>query len=537
MVNLSNADARSGRSSGTPAVQLSGTVGFVVGHGSGGDDERRDLLAEHTLPAAWAARRRDRPDDPVVGDHRRGWLTNGDLERRTASVAAELARRGLTPGDRVIVSGTTGVDLVVVHVAALRAGLVVVPVNPAFTRSEFTRVLVAAAPRAVLADGDLSAWAARVEPGLATTDSLTALVDLGDETAATGMALDRVEPTDVGLLAFTSGTTGAPKGVPLTHANLLAGAEALRRAWGWTRQDHLILALPLFHMHGLGVGVHGTLLAGASAALLERFDPETVLQAAAQPETTMFFGVPTMYSRLVDAPGVDRLANLRVCVSGSAPLSAELHQRVRATTGQTVLERYGMTETLMLASNPLDGERRPGTVGLALPGVELRLDPETDEIQVRGPNVFGGYLDRPEADVDAFTPDGWFRTGDTGQFDDDGYLRIVGRAKDLIITGGYNVYPSEIEVVIRSCPGVSDAAVAGMASEEWGETVGAWIELDPGADPDRVIDALGPWCHERLAAYKRPRHLQVVESLPRNALGKIRREQLTPVVPPGSPPA
>ncbi len=502
----------------------------MVGHGTGGDDERTDLLAEGTLPAAWAARRRDAPDDRAVGDPRHGWLTNRDLQRATASVATELARRGLAPGDRVIISGATGVDLVVVHVAALRAGLVVVPVNPAFTRPEFIRVLAAATPRAVLADGDLPAWAAAAEPGLATADGLAALVDhMGGAgvAAAPEVALDHARSGEVALLAFTSGTTGAPKGVPLTHANLLAGAEALRRAWAWTPRDQLLLALPLFHMHGLGVGVHGTLLAGASMWLIDRFDPEVVLAAAAGPTSTLFFGVPTMYSRLVEAPGADRLAHLRLCVSGSAPLSADLHARVHDATGQTVLERYGMTETVMLTSNPLAGERRPGTVGLPLPGVALRLDAETDEIQVRGPNVFGGYLDHPDANATAFTADGWFRTGDVGRLDEAGYLTIVGRAKDLIITGGYNVYPSEIEVVVRACPGVADAAVAGVASEEWGEIVGAWIEVDAGADPTRVIDELGPWCSERLAAYKRPRHLQVVDALPRNALGKIQRDQLS----------
>ena len=508
---------------------MGGTVGFVVGHASGGVDEGRDLLTEGTLPAAWATRRRDRPDDSAVGDRRRGWLTNQDLEQRTASVAAELVRHGLASGDRVIVSGATGVDLVVVHVAALRAGLVVVPVNPAFTRPELTRVLAAAGARAVLADGDLPAWAVEEDPDLAVVDHLGHLVDRAGDTSSddTGVppTLDRARPDEVALLAFTSGTTGRPKGVPLTHANLLAGAEALRRAWAWVPDDRLILSLPLFHMHGLGVGVHGTLLAGASAALVERFDPETILSAAAQPDATMFFGVPTMYARLVEAQGADRLAHLRLCVSGSAPLSAELHRRIHQVTGQVVLERYGMTETVMLTSNPRDGERRPGTVGTPLPGVALRLAPETDEIQVRGPNVFGGYQDHPEANAEAFTDDGWFRTGDIGQLDEAGYLRIVGRAKDLIITGGYNVYPAEIEEVLRTHPGVADAAVAGLASDEWGEVVGAWIEVEAGADPVDP-EAVRAWCAERLVAYKRPRRVTVVESLPRNALGKIQRQQL-----------
>ena len=487
-----------------------------------------DLVAEGTLPSAWATRWRERPDDPAIGGGSQGWLTNRDLDQRTAAVATVLERTGLRDGDRVIVSGPTTVELVVVHVAALRAGLVVVPVNPAFTRPEFEGLLTAAAPRAVLAAGHLVSWARGAGPDLAVID-LTVLVAAAEITptdeAPAAADLDRAAPGDVALLAFTSGTTGRPKGVPLTHANLLAGAEALRRAWAWTPRDRLILSLPLFHMHGLGVGVHGTLLAGASAVLIERFEPEAILHAAAQPRATLFFGVPTMYARLADAPGVERLANLRLCVSGSAPLSAELHRRIREATGQVVLERYGMTETVMLTSNPLGGERRPGTVGRPLPGVELRLDPGTDEIQVRGPNVFGGYLDQPEANQQAFTADGWFRTGDVGRLDADGFVSIVGRAKDLIITGGYNVYPAEIEEVLRTHPAVADAAVAGLASPEWGEIVGAWLEIRAGS-PALDLDELRGWCAQRLVAYKRPRHLQVVDALPRNALGKVQRGEL-----------
>jgi malonyl-CoA/methylmalonyl-CoA synthetase len=524
---------------------------------SGAGDE--DLLAEGTLPAAWSARWRERPDDPAVGQVGSGWMTNAELDGVTARGASRLRELGLAPGDRIIVSGATNVELVLVHVAALRAGLTVIPVNPALTRAEFDALLEAARPRAVVASGDMELaddhdlvywtleWSWQGGQLLAYENSVGGFVDALTSTSTSPDAewwvrppdqtieLDAARPDQVALLAFTSGTTGRPKGVPLTHANLLSGAEALRRAWGWTPDDRLLLSLPLFHMHGLGVGVHGTLLAGASAALFERFDPEQILEAASRPESTLFFGVPTMYSRLVDAPGVERLRHLRLCVSGSAPLSADLHQRIRQATGQVVLERYGMTETVMLTSNPLDpadGERRPGTVGRPLPGVDLRLDPGTDEIQVRGPNVFGGYLDRPGAsssdpDAGAFTDDGWFRTGDIGQLDVDGYLSIIGRAKDLIITGGYNVYPSEIEAVVRGCPGVADAAVAGIASDEWGEIVGAWIELEPDADPALVVDRVGPWCADRLAPYKRPRQIQVVDALPRNALGKIQRDQLS----------
>ena len=308
----------------------------------------------------------------------------------------------------------------------------------------------------------------------------------------------------------------------LTHGNLLAGAESVRRAWHWGSDDTLILSLPLFHMHGLGVGIHGSLLAGSTLLLQRGFDPERVLAACS--DATMFFGVPTMYARLVDADGVDRLAALRLCVSGSAPLSADLHRRVEQRTGQVVLERYGMTETLMLVSNPYEGERRPGTVGLPLPGVELRLDAGSGEILVRGPNVFGSYLDLPDATAEAFTDDGFFRTGDIGELDEAGYLRIVGRAKELIITGGYNVYPREVEDVLRSHPSVIDAAVAGTPSEEWGEVVTAYIVSDDELD----VDSLAALAERELAPYKRPRLFHRVDELPRNAMGKVQRERLSP---------
>jgi malonyl-CoA/methylmalonyl-CoA synthetase len=236
----------------------------------------------------------------------------------------------------------------------------------------------------------------------------------------------------------------------------------------------------------------------------------------------MFFGVPTMYARLAEAPGVDRLGTLRLCVSGSAPLSADLHERIRERTGQVVLERYGMTETLMLVSNPYEGERRPGTVGVPLAGVELRLDKKTSEILVKGPNVFSGYLDLPAATAAAFTDDGYFRTGDIGEFDQEGYLLIVGRAKELIISGGYNVYPREVEDVLRTHPSVIDVAVVGTPSEEWGEIVTAYVEATDEFDPEEVV----AFAAQRLAPYKKPRLVYRIGALPRNRLGKVQRDQL-----------
>jgi malonyl-CoA/methylmalonyl-CoA synthetase len=481
----------------------------VFSHLAPGDDV--DLTGGGNLTAPWVAHWRAAPDRPVVHDPVEGWVDGSALAARTAAMAGRFAAAGLRAGDRVLLSGSASAGLVVAHVAALRAGLVVVPLNSGYSRRELEVIVTDAGPRAAwVEDEQLRGWAA--ELGLTVT--------LPDAPAP--VELDAAAPGDPALLPYTSGTTGTPKGAVLSHGNLLAGAHAVRLAWRWTPADRLILCLPLFHMHGLGVGLHGTLLAGASAILQPTFEPEAVLAAAARDDTTMFFGVPTMYVRLVDAPGADRLARLRLCVSGSAPLDADLHARIAERCGQIVLERYGMTETVMLASNPYDGERRAGTVGLPLPGVDLRLAEESSEILVRGPNVFSGYLGRPDATREAFTDDGWFRTGDIGALDVDGYLRIVGRAKELIITGGYNVYPREIEDVLRLHPGVADAAVVGTPSAEWGETVTAYVEPASALDVDELLR----FAAERLAPYKRPRLVHVIAALPRNRLGKVVRAEL-----------
>jgi malonyl-CoA/methylmalonyl-CoA synthetase len=356
------------------------------------------------------------------------------------------------------------------------------------------------------------------------------------ELAAT--ALDRSGRDDLALIVYTSGTTGAPKGAMLTHGNLLAASESLRRAWRWTADDGLVLALPLFHIHGLGVGVHGCLLTGARILLLPRFEPNAVLQACSRPDATLFFGVPTMWVRLIDviaeAPEqASALRSLRLIVSGSAPLAPAIFEQIEFLAGKTVLERYGMSETTMLISNPYEGERRPGTVGLPLPGVEVRIVArdreamveEVGEIQVRGPNVFPGYWHRDEATRDAFADGGWFHTGDLGRRSEDDYVTIAGRAKELIITGGYNVYPREVEEVLETHPSVAEAAVVGVPSREWGEEVAAFVVADSAGEPPPE-EALVAWCAERLANYKRPRRFTFIDRIPRNALGKIVRGSL-----------
>lgn len=480
-----------------------------------------DLLAARSLPEAWATRWRARPDALIIRDPGGEWLAAGALERESASVAHKLLAAGARPGDRIILSATASNRLVVAHCGALRAGLVVIPTNSSYTEREAAHIVADARPTMAIVDEP------RLADAIAAVDRRVRILDPGiDLPDGPEVALDRSAPSDPAMICYTSGTTGAPKGAVLSHGNVLASAAALVLSWRWTAEDRLILCLPLFHMHGLGVGLHGTLLAGASAVLQAGFEPSAVLDAAGDEAlgATMFFGVPTMYARLIDHPSIGSLGRLRLCVSGSAPLPAELHGRLRTATGQAVLERYGMTETVMLVSNPFEGERKPGTVGLPLPGVEVRLG-DRDEIEVRGPNVFAGYWERPEATAESFRPDGWFRTGDVGSFDADGYLSIVGRTKELIISGGFNVYPREVEDVLRSVPGVRDAAVVGTPSAEWGEVVTAYLELaDEHVYDEAQLRAIAT---AELAPYKRPRLVHIVVSLPRNSLGKVVRRELT----------
>lgn len=478
-----------------------------------------DLVGRRSLPAAWTANWRAHPDRPVLIGMGDAPLTGADLDRQSTAVAGRLTAAGVRAGDRVLMSCATGRDLVISHIAVLRMGAVALPANPAYRQPELHHLINDAEPvAAIIDDAERRAWATSPELDHRPSVVIGPDVDLADGPPP---PLDAMTPDHPALIGYTSGTTGAPKGALLTHANLLAGAEALRLAWRWTAGDRLVLALPLFHMHGLGVGLHGTLLAGASAVLVPKFEVDAVIDAAVANDATMFFGVPTMYRRLVDSPRAPELARLRLCVSGSAPLPADLHRAFEELSGQKVVERYGMTETCMLVSNPYDGERRAGTVGRPLPGLELRLDPATNEVQVRGPNVFGGYLNRPEANREAFV-EGWFRTGDIGELSDDGYLTLNGRAKELIISGGFNVYPREIEDELRRLPGVTDAAVTGTPDAEWGEVVTAWITTDAPIDPDAVRAALV----DRLAAFKQPRLVHLVDQLPRNAMGKVQKHLL-----------
>jgi malonyl-CoA/methylmalonyl-CoA synthetase len=481
------------------------------------------LTAAGTLPRAWARRWGDDPAAPLWREAGTGgWRTAEEFDAATRLVAGRLRGAGLLPGDRVVWSTSSSIAALAAHVGALRAGLVVVPSNTAYSERELAHIVADVRPSAAIVERDEQAtWIRSASTGRMVI--VGPEVDLPDTDPG---PIDQAAPDDPALICFTSGTTGSPKGAVLAHRNILAATESVTAAWRWAPDDRLVHCLPVFHAHGLGVGVYGTLLAGASAVLLPGFDPGAVARAAGDDRATLFFGVPTMYHRLIGSGQASALRGLRVCVSGSAPLSPDLHGQVSAAVGSQVLERYGMTETLMNVSNPYDGERRAGTVGFPLPGVDLRFAAD-GEILVRGPNVFGGYWERPGSNLEAFVSEGeggqaWFRTGDLGE-DVDGYLVIRGRSKELIISGGFNVYPSEVEDVLARHPAVAEVAVTGTPSEEWGEVVTAWIVPD---GPAPSVGDLAEFTISSLAPYKRPRVVRVVDALPRNALGKVLRGEL-----------
>ena len=477
-----------------------------------------DLRPAANLAARIVERWRERGGAPTLQDTDDTWYGADELEARTRSAALRLRATGLRPGDRLVIAAQSSAAFVIAYVAALRAGLTVVTLNPAYTRPEITAIVADARPAAALVNDDEKAgWIrdAAGDEGALAVHSLDVNLPGGPDDE-----LDQAAPQDTALIIYTSGTTGAPKGVPLSHANLLASASAVNLAWRWTPEDRLLLTLPLFHVHGLGVGINGSLCAGAAVLVRPRFDVEDVA-ARAGDGATLFFGVPTMYERLARSVRARDLSPLRLLVSGSAPLSAQLARAVGEQAGQLPLERYGMTETIMLTGNPYAGERRPGTVGFPFPGVELRLSQE-GEVQVRGPNVITGYLDRPEATAQAFTTDGWFDTGDLGEFDADGYLCLVGRSKELIITGGYNVYPREVEEALASHPAVREVAVVGRPSEQWGEQVTAVVVIDQEVGRDE----LRAHAAQSLAPYKVPKAIEFAAELPRNAMGKVVRGEL-----------
>jgi malonyl-CoA/methylmalonyl-CoA synthetase len=434
------------------------------------------------------------------------------LDEITRRVAGTLLARGVAPGERVLWGASASVASVGALLGILRLGAVLVPVNPTSSGAELAHVVADAGPAAALLDVP--------EPRDALVGVETSGVDelLAEPADPARVTLPVLRADDAALIVYTSGTTGTPKGAVHTHGSLLNGVLALHRAWGWTADDRLILALPLYHVHGLCAGLFGTLAAGASAVVFPRFEEASVLAAASS--STLLFGVPTMYHRLASSGRARELSSLRLCVSGSAPLAPDLWVRLRGE-GVSVLERYGMSETLLTLSNPLTGERRPGSVGVPLPGVEAAIDGADEhgvgELVVRGRSLFRGYWGRAGTETDA---DGWFATGDLASMSDDGYVSIEGRRTDLIVTGGHNVYPAEVEAVLVRHQGVSEVAVVGLPSAEWGETVVAFVVGDP--DPD----SLAALAARELAPHKRPRELRIVGALPRNPMGKVVRAAL-----------
>lgn len=457
------------------------------------------------------------------------------LGRETGRLAARLAELGARPGDRIVVQVDKSREAVLLYLAALRAGLVFVPLNTAYTAAELAYFIADADPAVVVcrpADAEAVAaiaGTARVVT-LGAAGAGTLLADVPD----TILPLVARDGQDLSAILYTSGTTGRSKGAMLTNANLLSNALTLKDVWRWQADDVLIHILPIYHVHGLFVALHGALLAGATTLFHTGFDPVAVIGQFAQ--ATVLMGVPTHYTRLSAEPGLtpQACAGMRLFVSGSAPLLAEAHQTFQARTGHRILERYGMTETGMITSNPYDSDGRlAGTVGYPLPGVAVRIRTgegaiaapgEPGVLEVRGPNVFAGYWRNPEKTAQEFRVDGWFITGDVATADPDGRITLVGRAKDLIIAGGLNIYPKEIEDLIDQIPGVVESAVIGVPHRDLGEAVVAVVVPVPGAaltEAD-VLAALAG----HLARFKQPRRVILTDSLPRNAMGKVQKAAL-----------
>jgi malonyl-CoA/methylmalonyl-CoA synthetase len=466
-------------------------------------------------------------------------ITYGDLIARAGQTANVLTARGVKPGDRVAAQTEKSVPGLVLYLATVRAGAVYLPLNTAYTLNELEYFITDAEPSLVVCDPSkadgIGAIAIKVGAKVETLGA-DGKGSLTDAAAAAKPEFETVmrENDDLAAILYTSGTTGRSKGAMLTHDNLASNSLALVDYWRFTDKDVLVHALPIYHTHGLFVASNVTLFARASMIFLPKFDPELIIKLMAR--ATVMMGVPTFYTRLLQSPALTKeaTAHMRLFVSGSAPLLADTHREWAARTGHAVLERYGMTETNMNTSNPYDGERVPGAVGHALPGVSLRVtDPETGKtlgpehigmIEVKGPNVFKGYWRMPEKTKSEFRDDGFFITGDLGKIDGTGYVHILGRGKDLVISGGFNVYPKEIESEIDAMPGVIETAVIGVPHADFGEGVTAVVVCakNAGVDEAAVLKAL----EGRLAKFKMPKRVFIVDELPRNAMGKVQKNIL-----------
>ncbi len=470
-----------------------------------------------------------------------------DLDRATAMMANLLDSLDLPEGSRVAVQVEKSVEAMMLYLATLRAGYVFLPLNTAYQSGEIEYFIGNAEPAVVVCSPANFGWVSKIAFKAGTRHVFT----LGDD--RTGSLLERAahhsdrhrpavkQADDLAAILYTSGTTGRSKGAMLTHGNMLSNARTLKAYWGWKDGDVLIHALPIFHVHGLFVAIHGALINGSKMIWMSKFDPKRVI--ARLPDATVFMGVPTLYVRMLAEPALTREAcrHMRLFIAGSAPLLIETFNDWIARTGHTILERYGMSETVMLTSNPYSAdkrhgqqsERRGGTVGFPLPGVSLRVRGDDGKdlpvgeiggIQVKGPNVFKGYWRMPEKTAEEFTADGFFKTGDVGKIDERGYVIIVGRSKDLIISGGYNVYPAEIEGYINEMPGVAESALVGVPHPDFGEVGVAVVIAKPGAalKSEAIIAAL----KAQLANFKIPKKCHVVAELPRNTMGKVQKNLL-----------
>jgi malonyl-CoA/methylmalonyl-CoA synthetase len=470
-----------------------------------------------------------------------------DLDRASAMMANLLVSLKLPAGARIAVQVEKSVEAMMLYFATLRAGYVFLPLNPAYQSAEMEYFITNAEPSVVVCSSKNFGWVSKI----AFTNAVQSVFTLNDDRS--GSLLERVvhcsdkhsctgsKENDLAAILYTSGTTGRSKGAMLSHGNMLSNALVLKDYWGWQKDDVLIHALPIFHVHGLFVAIHGALINGSKMLWLNKFEPKAVI--ALMPCATVFMGVPTLYVRMLAEPllGKEAAKNMRLFIAGSAPLLKETFEDWHGKTGHTILERYGMSETVMLTSNPYaadsrydsQSERRAATVGFPLPSVSLRvcgddgtvLAPnEIGGIQVKGPNVFAGYWRMPEKTAEEFTADGYFKTGDVGKIDERGYVHIVGRSKDLIISGGFNVYPAEIESCINELPGVAESALVGVPHPDFGEVGVAFVVAKPAVhlQADAIIAAL----KSKLANFKIPKRVDIVAELPRNAMGKVQKNLL-----------
>ena len=470
-----------------------------------------------------------------------------DLDRASAMLANLLASLKLPAGARIAVQVEKSVEAMALYLATLRAGYVFLPLNTAYQSAEIEYFITNAEPSVVVCSSKNFGWVSKIAFTCGTQNVFT----LNDD--RTGSLLQRAvhcsdkhscvssKDGDLAAILYTSGTTGRSKGAMLSHGNMRSNAQTLKDYWGWHKDDVLIHALPIFHVHGLFVAIHGALINGSKMIWLNKFDPKTTISA--MPRATVFMGVPTLYVRMLAEPSLtkDVAKNMRLFIAGSAPLLSDTFEQWQHSTGHTILERYGMSETVMLTSNPYaadmryknQNERRPSTVGFPLPGVSLRVCDDGDKplktnaiggLQVKGPNVFAGYWRMPEKTAEEFTRDGYFKTGDVGKIDERGYVHIVGRSKDLIISGGYNVYPAEIEGTINELAGVAESALIGVPHPDFGEVGVALVIAKAGASikPDAIIAAL----KSQLANFKIPKHCCIVTELPRNTMGKVQKNLL-----------